>query len=136
MTDISRRPHSETQDPHWIEWATGIVSALLVLAMIGSVGFEAIVEEDQPPEFGIAITSRGAVQGGYRVEFDIANHASRTAAAVVVRGEIMDQGEAAEDAEVTFDYVPTQSKSSGAMLFSEDPGQREVRIRAVGYTDP
>jgi len=136
MTEISRKQPSETEDPHWIEWATGIFSAVLVVGMIGWVGVEAVVEEDQPPEFGIAITGGNAIAGGYRVEFEIANRATRTAAAVVVRGEILDQGKAVEDAEVTFDYVPAQSKSSGAMLFSAEPGQREVRIRAVGYSDP
>jgi uncharacterized protein (TIGR02588 family) len=136
MTDISRRLHTETQDPHWVEWVTGIFSTLLVLATIGFVGFEAVTEKHQPPEFNITITSRSAVEGGYRVEFDIGNRATRTAAGVVVRGEVVGEGTDVGDAEVTFDYVPAQSKSSGALFFLEDPGQREVRIRAIGYTDP
>jgi uncharacterized protein (TIGR02588 family) len=53
-----------------------------------------------------------------------------------VRGEIVDGGNLVEDADITFDYVAAQSKSSGAILFSQDPGTREMRVRAVGYIDP
>ncbi len=136
MTEISRRRHSEKPDPHWIEWATGIVSAVLVAAMLGWVGYEALTDKDGPPEFRIAITGTGPVSGGHRVEFDITNLATRTAATVNVRGEILDGDRTVEDAEVVIDYVPAQSKSSGALIFREDTGGREVRMRAVGYSDP
>lgn len=136
MTEISRRPHSEKPDPHWIEWATGIVSAVLVVAMLGWVGYEALTDKDGPPDFRIAITGVGQVSDGYRVEFDITNLATRTAATVNVRGEVSDGNRSVEDAEVVIDYVPAHSKSSGALFFREDPRGREVPIRVVGYSDP
>ncbi|CDN50755.1 TIGR02588 family protein [Neorhizobium galegae] len=136
MTTTANKRHREVKEPHWIEWATGMISALIVVATIGLVGYEAWTDEDMQPEFSIAITERRPVEGGYRVAFDIANKATATAAAVIVRGEILDGGKLIEDADVTFDYVPAKSKSSGAILFSEDPGTREVRVRAIGYIDP
>lgn len=136
MTEVSRLPHSEKPDPHWVEWATGIVSAVLVVAMLGWVGYEALTDKDGPPEFRIVITGIGPVSGGHRVEFDITNLATRTAATVNVRGEILDGNSTVEDAEVVIDYVPAQSKSSGGLIFREDPRGREVRIRAIGYSDP
>lgn len=136
MTEISRRPHSERPDPHWVEWVTGIASAVLVIAMIAWVGYEAWTAEDKPPEFSITVTGIGPVPGGHRVEFEIANLAGRTAATVSVRGEVMDGQRIIEDAEVVIDYVPAKSKSSGALMFLEDPGRREIRMRAVGYSDP
>ncbi|WP_117193348.1 TIGR02588 family protein [Rhizobium terrae] len=136
MTNIISRPHTETEEPHWIEWVTGVVSSVLVIAIVAWVAYEAITEEKTPPDLGISMTKRSPVEGGYRIEFDIANKATTTAAAVTVRGEILEGGAVVEDADVTFDYVPAQSKSSGAILFSQDPGNRQVRIRAVGYTDP
>jgi uncharacterized protein (TIGR02588 family) len=136
MTTTANKRHREAKEPHWIEWATGMVSALVVIAMIAWVGYKAWTDADMEPEFTITITERRPVEGGYRVAFDIANKATVTAAAVAVRGEIVDGDNMVEDADVTFDYVPAQSKSSGAILFSQDPGAREVRVRAVGYTDP
>ncbi len=136
MTTINRRFSTEAAKPHWVEWATGAVCAVLVVAAIGSIGWEAFSENDLPPDFAVEITGRTQTGSGYRVEFDISNKATRTAAAVVVRGEILDGGQIVEDAEVTFDYVAAESKASGAVLFAQDPAAREVRIRPVGYTDP
>jgi uncharacterized protein (TIGR02588 family) len=136
MTEISRSRHSESGDPHWVEWVAGIISAVLVIGMIAWVGYEAWVQENQPPSFRVEITGKGPVTDGYRIEFDIANLAARTAATVTVRGEIRDGGQKVENADVVIDYVPAQSKSSGALIFSDDPGARELRIRAVGYSDP
>jgi uncharacterized protein (TIGR02588 family) len=119
-----------------IEWATGIVSAVIVLVVIGWVAWEAVTEMETPPEFAVTVTSRQPVDGGYRVTFDIANTSSQTAATVVVRGEILDRDATVEDADITFDYVPGQSKASGSVFFSQDPGARPIRLRAIGYTEP
>ncbi|CUX68194.1 conserved hypothetical protein [Agrobacterium tumefaciens str. Kerr 14] len=136
MTEISRRPHSEKEDPHWVEWAVGIVSSLLVLTIMGWVGLEAITEEDQSPSFRTAIVRKNAIESGFRLEFEIENLSTRTAAAVVVRGEARDGDTVIESAEATIDYVPAQSKSSGAIIFSADPGEKAVWVGAVGYSDP
>lgn len=64
------------------------------------------------------------------------NVGEATAAGVVVRCEILDRGDPLEATDVTFDYVPAESKSTGVILFSQDPGDRGIRIRATGYTDP
>ena len=121
---------------HKVEWATGIVSGIVVALMIGWVAWEALMATETPPVFAITMTDRSEVEGGYRVMFDIANTSSQTAAAVVVRGEIIEENRAVEDADVTFDYVPGASKASGTIFFSENPGTRSVRLRAVGYTEP
>lgn len=119
-----------------IEWATGLVSAVIVLVMIGWVAREALTEQETPPEFLVTVIDRAAVEGGYRVTFDIANRSSQTAATVVVRGEIVDGNATVEDADITFDYIPGQSKASGSVFFSQDPGSRSIRLRAIGYTEP
>lgn len=136
MTEISRRPHSEKEVPHWVEWAVGIVSAILIALIIGWVGFDALTEKDQSPAFKTVITRQEPIEGGFRVEFDIENSSNRTAAAVVVRGEVRDGDRVIEAAEATIDYVPRQSKASGAIIFFSNPDQRQVRIRSVAYSDP
>ncbi|RWX81741.1 TIGR02588 family protein [Neorhizobium lilium] len=136
MTNIIDNRPSEADNPGWIEWATGLLAAVLVIGMLVWVTWEALTQENRPPEFTVTITGRQMVQGNYRVSFDIANTAPQTASAVAVRGEIIQDGKAVEEVEVTFDYVPAQSQAAGAVLFSRDPGQDEVRVRAVGYTTP
>lgn len=127
---------TEKGEAHWIEWVTAIVSTLIVAAVLGWVGWRAVSEEKVPPAFRIEITERMPVEGGYRIRFDVSNSANRTAAAVVVRGEVMDGDAAIEQADVTFDYVPAQSKASGAILFAREPRQDQIRLRTISFTDP
>ncbi len=132
----THRRHTEADDPHWMEWVTGLVSALLIATLIGYVGWNALTEELKPPEFAIEATGMERVTGGYRITFDIENRANSTAAAVIVRGELLRGEESVETVDVTFDYVPGESQSSGAIFFTTDPGSARLTLRAVGYTDP
>jgi uncharacterized protein (TIGR02588 family) len=136
MTITSKSRHTEASKPDWLEWVTGILSAILVLGIVGWIAGQAILDRDTPPEFRSTIHSTQAVAGGFRIEFELFNDGSTTAAAVEVRGEMLSDDAALETAQVTFDYVPGKSSARGALLFAEDPAGREIRIRAVGYTDP
>ncbi|MBC7150293.1 MAG: TIGR02588 family protein [Rhizobium sp.] len=133
----SRHPlHTEADNPHWMEWLTGLISLILIALLIGYVSWSALTEQMEPPEFAIEATGMEHVPGGYRITFDIENRANSTAAAVTVRGELKRGEESVESVDVTFDYVPGQSQSSGAILFLTDPGSAQLTLRAIGYTDP
>ena len=136
MNSQNRQRHTEAENPHWMEWLTGLVSAALVATLIGYVGWNAATEEMVPPEFAIEATGMARVTGGYRITFDIENRANTTAAAVIVRGELKRGDESLETVDVTFDYVPGESQSSGAILFDTDPGSAQLTLRAIGYSDP
>jgi uncharacterized protein (TIGR02588 family) len=136
MTNLTDKRPSEADNPSWVEWVTGLLSAVLVIGMIAWVAWEALTEEDRPPEFAVTVTERKMVEGGYRVSFEVANTAPQTASAVVVRGEILRDGQAVEEEDVTFDYVPARSKTKGAVFFSRDPGTDDIRVRTIGYATP
>ncbi|MNL72044.1 hypothetical protein D3C87_1972900 [compost metagenome] len=55
---------------------------------------------------------------------------------MIVRGELTRGEESVESVDVSFDYVPGESQSSGAILFLTDPGSAQLTLRAIGYTDP
>jgi uncharacterized protein (TIGR02588 family) len=120
----------------WVEWTVGALSALIVILMLAWVTSEALNEDATPPDFTISVTEKLMVQGGFRLTFDITNTSPHTAAAVVVRGEILEGTSSIEDAEVTFDYVPGGSRERGALFFSQDPQARSLRVRTVGYVVP
>lgn len=126
----------ERREAHWVEWATGVASCIIVLCMVGFILWEAVTDSQEPPDLTIVVTSSSPVTGGYRVTFDIVNGSAATAAAVVVRGEILDRDNVMEAIDVSFDYVPAESKSSGAIIFSRNPADRSLRVRAVSYTEP
>lgn len=136
MTTTGRGRHQERHDPHWVEWLTGIVSAMLVAALLGWLGWEAFTREATPPDLSVKILATEKTGAGHRVAFDIHNTATTTAAAVTVVGRLMDGEKTMEENHVIFDYVAAESKSTGAMFFESDPAGHAVDIRASGYTDP
>ncbi|AOF88289.1 TIGR02588 family protein [Sinorhizobium sp. RAC02] len=136
MTKSEQGRHRERHDPHWIEWLTGIVSALLVAGLLGWIGWEAFTREATPPDLTIAVLTTEKTGAGYRVAFDIRNAATTTAASVTVIGRLMDGDRVVEENHVVFDYVAAESKATGAILFRNAPMGRTVDIRAAGYTDP
>lgn len=136
MSKTSGSRSQETHDPHWIEWLTGLVSALLVLAILAWVGHEAVTQEAGPPDLAAVIGSNTATQAGHRVEFRVMNRSGRTAAAVVVRGEVVANGNVLESSEVILDYVPAHSAAQGAFIFFNDPAGHQIRIRPTGYAEP
>jgi uncharacterized protein (TIGR02588 family) len=132
----SPKPGSvENRKAHWIEWATGAVSTILITALIGWIGYQAATQEDGPPALSVTIVSSAGRAGGYLVMFDVENTADRTAAAVVVRGEITDGDTVIETVETTLDYVPARSRARGGLIFRNDPIGRS-RIAATGFSEP
>ncbi|MCM2472011.1 TIGR02588 family protein [Rhizobium sp. CG5] len=136
MTTVKSGHSTEYDQPHWIEWVAGMLSLVLILAIIGWVGYEAVTRTDETPELSVTLLGTDSGPTGHRVTFEVENISTATAAAVVLHGEITDNGEVVEEAEVTFDYVPSQSKAGGALIFQTDPTGKQVTIRPVGFTDP
>lgn len=130
----SRKPLG--REAHWLEWATGLISAALVLTMVGWLAWQAAGEEDGKPELVVQAGPFENTDGGHRIAFTIVNRGKRTAAAVPVTARLYDRDRLVEEREVTLDYVPALSSTSGALLFGTDPGTYRLDIRASGYEDP
>lgn len=136
MTKTEQGRHRERHDPHWIEWLTGLISAGLIAGMLGWVGWEAFTRNATPPDLSIAVLVTEKASAGHRVTFDVYNTATTTAAAVTIIGRLVEGDRVIEETHVIFDYVAAESKSTGAILFKNDPAGRTVDIRPAGYTDP
>lgn len=135
MAKSSPNPES-SQETALIEWIFGIISACLVLAMIGWVGWQALSSTGGKPLLSIEILNQTKQGPSFEVEFLIKNDGPMAAAGVTVQGELTANGQSLETREVVFDYVPAHSEMDGVLLFKNDPKTSEMDIRASGYTDP
>lgn len=136
MTGKSQTGSPETQNPHWVEWLTGLASSLIVFSILCWVGFEALTQKAEPPDLAVVINGDSQTEAGRHVEFRIVNRSDRTAATVSVRGEAMQEGRAVETHEVILDYVPAQSSARGAFIFSSNLAGLQIRIRPGSYAAP
>jgi uncharacterized protein (TIGR02588 family) len=118
------------------EWATGALGALLVLATVAFLGYQAAAEDGTPPDLvvGVESVSRTA-SGAWRVEFTARNQGGTTAARVQIQGELRAPGAEPEMGEVILDYVPGHGERRAGLLFRGDP-RRGLELRALGYDLP
>lgn len=131
---MSEEPQTENlpvnRAPHPAEWIIGAASALGVLALVAYLAVTAMTEADGPPDFEIAIDDVLVSSGGWHVRVTLRNVGDKTAADVMLRGEVG----AGETSELTFDYVPAGSTRRGALVFAREPDGLELSVRS--YTDP
>ena len=73
---------------------------------------------------------------GYLVNLKIENSGNATAAALNVEGVLRRGATDVETSLVTVDYVAAGSERAAALLFSNDPRQGELTVRAKGYIEP
>lgn len=136
MTKISNGKNIEASVPHWIEWITGAVSGIIVIAVIVWIGKDGLLDSDTSPNLHGNVVKTEERSDGFQVLFEIDNDSSATASQVKVRGEIREQDLVLESSETVLDYVPGHSKVGGGLIFRQNPAGKDVKVRATAFDDP
>jgi uncharacterized protein (TIGR02588 family) len=118
------------------EWIVAIVSAALVIGIVGFLFYEGVRSPEAPPDVTVEIDSIQPAGPGYLVLFRAENGGRTTAANVVVVGELAADTGRVEEAETTLDYVPAGGMERGGLYFEHDPRPLRLQLRARGYSDP
>ncbi len=118
------------------EWALGIISALVLIGVIGSLIFEAVNRSGEPPMVEIQVDSIRTVGDEYLVQFNIYNRGESTAAGLVVAGSLESDTGSVETSEITIDYLPGNGRREAGIYFTHDPRLFELKMRPVGYDLP
>lgn len=118
------------------EWVVAAIGAALVL---GALGYLVYFAETTPMSAPLIVLERGPVTqsgDGYLVAVTVANDGGTTAGAVAIEGTLRRGGVAVETAITTLDYVPRLSARQVGLLFSSDPRDGTLELRAHGYAEP
>ncbi|MDT6942377.1 TIGR02588 family protein [Brucella pseudogrignonensis] len=135
MTKSTGNKHTETAQPHWLEWVIGGICTLLVTALFVWIGRDIYRYEVQEAQFDISILSISPAADGYRVSFRINNTSLSTAAQVHVSGDISSFKDT-ESSDITFDYVASESYETGTLFFKTNPSSGTLTLHVDGYTEP
>ncbi|MFK0334400.1 hypothetical protein ACIQUB_25150 [Rhizobium sp. NPDC090275] len=136
MTKTTVAANIETNKPHWIEWATGAVSAVVVLTVIIWIGKDALTDRDTSPDLEGGVLRVEERSHAFQVLFEVRNGSSQTASQVAVRGEVLEGSKLLETAETILDYVPGHSKVVGGLLLQNNPHGKTISIRATSFNMP
>ncbi|KXG87232.1 hypothetical protein [Agrobacterium bohemicum] len=135
MTKTIGDKNLEAQNPHWLEWLTGLVSAVIVLAVVGWIAKDAFRDQDTTPDLGATVVTTEQRSNKFQVLFEVSNGASATASQVTVHGEILDGSDIVEKASTILDYVPGKSKARGGLIFKNDPTGRII-LNVSAFNEP
>lgn len=118
------------------EWVAAALGLLIVLGMLGYVGYHGLTATASVPVVTIEHAGTEAIPGGYVVRFRALNSSSSTASALRVAGELRDGGEVVESGQAVIDYLPGYSERQGGLFFRQEPNRYELRLYPLGYVDP
>ena len=124
------------QGTTWLEWLASGIGLILAVGSIGYVLWNGITGTDQPPDVQVQAQRIVDRQPGYTVQILAINLSERTAATVLVEGELKRDGRTIETSEATFDFIAARSERRGGLYFSNDPRQYELELRPKGYVRP
>ena len=119
-----------------VEWMVAIASAVLVAGVVGFLIYDGLKSPQAPPAVTIEVESIHAAGPGYMVLFRARNDGHRTAADVVVEGELEADSSRVEASQTVLEYVAPGGVERGGLYFERDPRQARLKLRAHGYRDP
>ena len=135
MTKTSGDKSVEVGNPHWVEWVTGLASAVIVLAVIVWIAKDAFQDQDTSPDLAASLLIIEKRSNGFQASFEVFNSSSATASQVKVNAEILDGSNVVEKASTVLDYVPGRSKARGGLIFRNDPAGRVV-VNISAFNEP
>jgi uncharacterized protein (TIGR02588 family) len=119
-----------------LEWVTAAIGILLVSGVIGFLLYRGATKGDTPPTIKIQIESVKPTGESYLVNFRAINTGDTTAAAVTIEGELKNGEKSEETSDISLTYVPAHSERRGGLIFTKNPNDYQLQIRAKGYEQP
>ena len=119
-----------------LEWMVAALGVVLVGGAIVFLVYHSATRGQTPPDVRVAAERVLELDHGYVVQFRVLNDGGSAAAQVTIEGELVGPDGVTERGEAVLDYLPPRSDREGGLLFTSDPRQGELRLRATGYAKP
>lgn len=119
-----------------LEWIIAGLGVLLVGGAIAFLVYHSVTRGQTPPDIRVGAERVLDLDHGYVVQFRALNEGGAAAAQVTIEGELVGPDGTIERGEAVLDYLPPRSDRAGGLLFTTDPRNGELRLRATGYVKP
>lgn len=144
MTDDPNDPSSDSsddasspdegpssKDKNALEWGVTVAGGLIVLFVVGFFVYELVAGASGPADLRVSLGEPSRDSVAFAIPVEIRNEGQRVAVGALV--EVC--AGPTSCAEVTFEYVPYQSKATGT-AFLDAPLAAAPEARVVSYRDP
>lgn len=126
-----RGRHPLSKRAERLEWTIGAASALLVLALLGFLAYEAVVSGSGLAELDVELGEPRLVSGMTYQPVSVHNRGRRTVADVQVEGT---RGEQASS--VTLSYIGRGSHADAVLIFPGAAAGTDIEVEVKGYIEP
>lgn len=119
-----------------VEFVVGVVSGVLLVSVLGLLGYQAVTVRDAPPP--PALRTRvdpigDTDQPPYVFQVQVRNTGGQTAQAVQITGQLTRDDRQVEQAYATVRYIPPNSRRTVSLLFETDPETAPISVKVAGY---
>lgn len=120
-----------------LEWIAAGIGALVLLAMLGLIGVQALrPAEKEPPRLEVRPGALVSARGQHVVTVEVVNDSPQAAGSVEIEGVLKRGEEELETSSASLAFVPGHSKRSAGLIFTKDPRTLTLEVRATGYEEP
>ena len=119
-----------------LEWTVFAIGLVLVLATLGFLVRESIVDAGGPPEVVARLGEARPSASGYLIPVEVANIGQSTAEDVLVPIFLDLPDGRREEAELNIAFLPRDSKRNGWVSFRDDPRRGTLRLGAIAFEVP
>jgi uncharacterized protein (TIGR02588 family) len=136
--DASSPDKSDGGERSAAEWATLVVSSLIVLGLIAVTTYFYITGPDAPVAVQVEPRPAEVYQAGDRfyLPISIHNRGGQTGTDVRVRVNLTGPDERQEGAEVLVDFLAGGGTSKAVVSFGSDPRQGQIEAGVTSYLEP
>ncbi|WP_242917580.1 hypothetical protein [Pontibacter liquoris] len=120
-----------------LEWVVFYVSLLLILIILGYLGYKAYIYKPSAPDLLVTYRHDPSKYAPYRYHIQVKNQGGETAEGVNVELVLEQAGEELEAAELQIPYSPRASLREGWVNFKTNPITADTIIaRVMSYKKP
>ncbi|RAU82713.1 hypothetical protein [Pontibacter arcticus] len=125
----------EAKNP--LEWAVFALGLVLVLAILGYLGFKTYTYRPSPPDLQLAYAPEPTMNEPNRFRVVISNKGNTTAEEVKVQVVLQKAGQELEKVELQLPFVPRGARRTGWVIFTESPASADtVSANVISYRTP
>lgn len=135
--DVNNNHQGIKDRKNLLEWVVFWVSLLLVITILGYLGYQAYSYKPSSPEIHVEVKPDPTEQQPNRYHVQVHNKGGETAESVQVELELKENGKTVEKIELQLMFVPQESRREGWANFSRKPKRKEdVSAHVVSYQKP
>lgn len=132
---MDKKEDSKKKTNNWLEQLVTVIASVLVISTFAFLIYHLIDDKQVPADLVVSFEEVVEKSNGFSVKLSVENKGTQTAKDVLI--EVVSTSDSiAEKGQVSFQYVPGESKVKGWVNFKTKPNPQTLEPQVLGYSIP